>query len=71
MKYNYNDVVRISPDAPSELRPNDIGSVCGMRTIMKGTDSTSPIMLYIVEYSDGASSEVPEHYLLPFKLKNP
>lgn len=53
-KYDWGDTVQVSRDAPQEQRPGAIASVCGI------TQSNEGVLLYLVEFSDGSSVEIPE-----------
>ena len=54
--YDWGETVRVVMTAPEELRPGQVCSVCGMRE-MEGTN------LYLVEFQNGDSVEVPENNL--------
>jgi hypothetical protein len=54
--YDWGETVRVVMTAPEELRPGQVCSVCGMRE-MEGTN------LYLVEFQNGDSLEVPENNL--------
>lgn len=71
MKYTWNDAVRIMQSAPGKFRPGQYGVVCGMRCLdanqeIEGCEVPSGTEVYIVEWSDGNSLEIPEYYLSPF-----
>ena len=70
-RFTWGDAVHVRLDAPSHLRPGAAGDICGFRTVESeeaaqefGVDLSS--ILYIIEYSDGSSLEIPEKYLVPF-----
>ena len=50
---NWGDTVRVVADAPEEMWPSQLCSVCGMR-------QKDGVNLYLVESSTGQSEEVPE-----------
>lgn len=52
-KYDWGQAVRVIATAPGNMRPGEIGSICGMR----GADD---YRLYLVEFSDGEAAEIPE-----------
>jgi hypothetical protein len=56
--YDWGETVRVVTTAPEELRPGQVCSICGMRE----KDGTN---LYLVEFQNGDSVEVPEAYLQP------
>ena len=69
-KYEYGQTVRVVASAPVSLKPGTNVAVVGMtrldqeREVLKvrclvGTD------IYLVEYADGTSIEVPEQYIEP------
>jgi hypothetical protein len=55
-KFDHGDAVRVVGTAPLQLQPGLAGSVRGMREL-EGE------RIYIVEYSDGESTEIPENLL--------
>jgi hypothetical protein len=56
--YDWGETVRVVTTAPEELRPGQVCCICGMRE----KDGTN---LYLVEFQNGDSVEVPEAYLQP------
>jgi hypothetical protein len=54
--YDWGEAVRVATTAPNEMRPGQICSVCGMRAL-------NGINLYLVEFSNGESLEIPEQHL--------
>lgn len=68
MKYDYGDSVAISDGAPACYLPGQQGSVCGLRHVAtdehaKAADVSIGTVLWLVEFGDGSSIEVPEEYL--------
>lgn len=55
-KYDWGQEVCVATTAPASMRPGQSGSVCGMRE----KDSSN---IYIIEFSDGWSTEIPENFL--------
>lgn len=67
-RYDYGQRVRVAADAPQSLAPGSDVDVVGMRTVQREIESSTtgyPIgsRLYIIEYADGSSKEVPEKYI--------
>jgi hypothetical protein len=70
MKFTWGDDARISDSAPPPLRPGEIVAVVGMRDIQEQKQATQlgvPVgtTLYLIEYSDGSSAEIPGDLLEP------
>jgi hypothetical protein len=70
VKYDYGTTIRVSRSAPSEARPRANASVCGIRVLgaeqeILGRTEQAGTVLYLVEFGDGVSLEVPEHLLEP------
>ena len=55
-KFDWGEEVRVVVTAPSNMRPGQFASVCGMRE-MKGS------RVYTVEFGDGQAMEIPEDSL--------
>ena len=55
-KYDWGQEVCVATTASPSMRPGQSGSVCGMRE----KDGSH---LYIIEFSDGWSTEIPEDFL--------
>jgi hypothetical protein len=55
-KYEWGQEVRVAVSAPEAMHPGHKGSVCGMR-------ERYPCNLYLVEFSDGSATEIPEDLL--------
>lgn len=64
-KFDYADVVRIVPTAPTDLRPGVRAWIVGVFEDRPGTyfDRFPPGVVYTIEYEDGASTEVHESML--------
>lgn len=61
----WGDTVRIKEGAPLELRPGALAAVCGMRLaetaeLARRFNCQVGATLYLVEFGDGTSVEVPE-----------
>ena len=56
--YKWGETVRIALSAPREFRPGQVCAICGMR-------KEGEINLYLVEFTNGDSLEVPEDWLHP------
>jgi hypothetical protein len=54
--YYWGDTVRVATTAPANMRPGELGSVCGMEEVGNRRQ-------YTVEYSDGSSTEILEEWL--------
>lgn len=66
--FNWGDVVVIKLIAPERYKPGFQGSVCGIRSIdsvevSKQFDQMLGSELYLVEFNDGETLEVPKCYL--------
>lgn len=68
-KIEHGDRVQVIHHAPSQFRCGEIGYACGMRLIAAGeSDERSGLysysgILWIIEYEDGDSQEIPSCYL--------
>jgi hypothetical protein len=67
-KFDYNAIVRIKENAPSEFRPNNHGWICSIINIQNEEQANFfgfPIntTFYTVEYEDGSSEGIPEEFL--------
>lgn len=65
---DYADNVRIASQAPPQLRPGRVASVCGFRqteeeTTIEGVWVSEGTLLVLVEFEDGTSVEVPRDML--------
>lgn len=70
MKYDYGEAIRISAKAPECYSPCAKGSLCGVRHVetesqAKAANVSVGTVLWLVEFGDGSSVEVPEDYLTP------
>lgn len=70
-KFSWGDSVRVKRDAPGNFANFEFASVCGIRTVddAKVAEEFGVPMhtvLYIVEFSNGSSIEIPENYLETF-----
>ena len=68
MKYDYGDSVTVNNNAPEGYRPQAKGSLCGVRQVetdeqAKAANTSVGTTLWLVEFEDGSSIEVPEEYL--------
>jgi hypothetical protein len=70
-RFTWGQSVRVSDKAPNDYRPGQYASVCGIREIARDDPSMphEPIgtPMYIIEFSDGSSIEVPEQLLEEFE----
>jgi hypothetical protein len=64
----WGDAVQVAANAPLAFRPGQPGSICSIRE--NPLDASAPVSqaahksrLYLVEFGDGDSIEVPEEYL--------
>jgi hypothetical protein len=64
-KFDYDDVVRIAPDAPDDLRPNGKAWIVGVFETRPGPffDTFPDGVVYSIEFEDGSSKEIHEMYL--------
>lgn len=67
-RYEYGQTARVASQAPPSIRPGERVAVVGMRTIdnaLASRETGYPIgtPLYLIEYDDGSSREVPEQYI--------
>jgi hypothetical protein len=61
----WGDTVRIKEGAAPEMHPGALAAVCGMREVetveqAKQFNCAIGTILYLVEFDDGASLEIPE-----------
>lgn len=66
--YVWGDPVKVSTTAPEKYCPGELGDVCGIWTVdteenAKARGEALGTVIYTVEFSDGASLEIPEYYL--------
>ncbi len=67
-RLTWGDTVKVRLNADPEKRPGAIAEVCGMRDVETDDQSeefSSPIgtKLYLIEFEDGSSIEIPEGFL--------
>jgi hypothetical protein len=70
-KLTWGDDVIVKVNAPKEYNPSAVGSICGIRTIETCEDSqefSSSLgeSVYLVEFSNGCSIEIPGSFLLKY-----
>jgi hypothetical protein len=70
MELSWGDSVKIRLDAPAEVRPGAAASVCGIRRVETRNQGleygvTIGTTLYLIEFGDGTSIEVPETWIEP------
>lgn len=68
MLFTYNDLVRVSKNAPKEYRPGQLGAVCGVNSVSTPARAEELFCqvgstVYIIEYGDGSSNEIAEQFL--------
>ena len=64
-RYTWGDTVRVKVGASPEMRPGHLAAVCGIRDLENPDQAkqfSRPIgtTLYLVEFGDGSSIEIPE-----------
>jgi hypothetical protein len=64
----WGDTVRVKQGATVAARPGQIASVCGVRTVSARDEAlqhqvTLGSKLYLIEFGDGTSVEVPEAWI--------
>ena len=71
-QFTWGDTVLVASTAPLSMRPGAIASVCGMREATGSIDSggasgqySQVLAVYLVEFGDGFSIEIPEQLLEP------
>ena len=68
-RFEYGQTVRIVASAPVVLRPGTIVAVVGMTKLQTCRDNDllkslpKGTTIYLIEYADGSSVEVPEQYI--------
>jgi len=70
--FNWGDPVMIKQTAPECYKPGSIGSICGIRTInsldiAQQFNQAMNSELYLIEFSDGKSLEIPKAFLSNLK----
>jgi len=73
MKYDYGGSVAVNENAPERYRPKAKGSLCGVRRVetkeqAKVANASVGATLWLVEFEDGSSIEIPEEYLVLLDL---
>jgi hypothetical protein len=71
-KFTWGDSVLIRIDSTEVYHPGGVGSICGMRnaTAKESADSEEGTVIYVVEFADGSSMEIPERYIELFNGKS-
>lgn len=69
-RFSWGDPVRVVASAPQHFRPSAAASVVGIREVLDREQAAAvnePVgtRLYLLEFSDGKSIEVPPRYLEP------
>lgn len=69
-QFDYAQTVRIVDSAPVELKPGTIVDIVGMTRLsgdreVAGMSCTEGAEVYVVEYINGSSIEVPDQYIEP------
>jgi hypothetical protein len=64
----WGDTVRVKKNATSAMRPGSLAAVCGMREVetaeqAKEFGCTIGTILYLIEYGDGDSVEIPGDFV--------
>jgi hypothetical protein len=72
-KFTWGDAVLVKKSAPKNYHPGEFASICGMNRIItqKGADKLlckKGEWIYIIEYEDGSSMEVPESFLYSSRM---
>jgi hypothetical protein len=67
-KYEYGQTVRVIASAPSSLKPGTDVAVVGMTKLIQEREVLNVLYpagtdIYLIEYADGKSLEVPEEYI--------
>ena len=67
-KFTWGEAVSVSKNAPSNYHPGEFASICGIDKITTQKEADELLCkngewIYIVEYEDGKSIEIPESYL--------
>lgn len=66
--FTWGETVQVAATAPPAFRPGQAGSVCGIRETPPGIPAPKGPggrkgWLYLVEFGDGCSIEIPDKYL--------
>jgi hypothetical protein len=67
-QFECGDDVRVDSSAPSLMRPGELGSVSGVRSltdegVFNGVWLPQNTVLFLVEFSDGKAVEIPGAFL--------
>ena len=67
-EFTWGDLVKVESDAPPQLQPDELGSVCSIREVETPDQEVQlggPIgsRVYLVEFGDGEAMEIPEAWL--------
>ncbi len=64
-EFDWAQDVRVSVTAPADYRPGQVGSICGITRTSEDASLSEPAgtMLYLIEFADGSSVEVPGAFL--------
>ena len=67
-KFTWGDAIWVKKNAPEIYRPGEFGSVCGISQITTDKEAaqlqcSNGEWIYIIEYEDGSSTEIPESFL--------
>ncbi len=69
-RITWGALVKVADSAPEDFCPGRIGDVCGIRTepfragiVDPARIDESTHLIYLVEFSDGTATEIPERYL--------
>ena len=70
--FYWGDNVSVRQSAPKMFRPGSVGVICGIRLVdtedlMKIFGQKLNSEVYLVEFGDGESIEIPTRFLQPFK----
>ncbi|NGX56758.1 MAG: hypothetical protein K1060chlam5_01004 [Candidatus Anoxychlamydiales bacterium] len=71
-KFTWGDPVLVKKNAPQIFHPGEFASICGIDKIVMEKEANEFFCkigewIYIVEFEDGSSIEVPECYLEKYK----
>lgn len=68
-KITWGDAVSVLSSAPSEYRPSNVGSVCGIYDLdtedkARKYGGELGVIMYLVEFPDGKAVEIPDKFLI-------
>ena len=71
-KFTWGDAVLIKQDSPKPYRPGEFASICGIDKVISQKEADQFLCkngewIYLIEYEDGSSIEIPELYLEKYK----